>query len=297
MSRDLDTIARRAAENLKAAVETAPLHHRSAPVAATPTLRPSLRLALVTAALLLSSAVAVALVLEVTPEPVPPTTPTSISPPSTLRFPEPAPLAPATTVVVTTTPPPTTLPPDTTPPALAITSPEDGAEVEERELTFSGTTEPGALVTAGKYEAEVGPDGSWSIMLILAKGANHVVFEARDSAGNETRASVNVLYVVAEATTTTTKPVEQPAEFKANATFGVCTSTPPFDVYYGIGKPGSTVYVQSEYGSGAVVVGEEGGWELQVFFNEAPANQAFPVKVYDDLGREKMFEFRYQPEG
>jgi len=183
LSRDLDTIARRAAENLKAAVESAPLHHRSAPIPATPTRRPSLRLALVTAALLLTSAVAVALVLEVTPEEVPPTTPTSISPPSTVRFPEPAPLAPATTVVVTTTtPPPTTSPSDTTPPTLAITSPEDGAEVQERELTFSGTTEPGAVVTAGMYEADVDADGSWSIMLFLAKGANHEEFKARDAA-------------------------------------------------------------------------------------------------------------------
>jgi hypothetical protein len=256
-------------------------------------------LALVTAALLVSSAVAVALVIETTPEPAQSTTPTIPQTAAAPMFDPALMLTPATTIAVTTTvAPPTTLPADTTPPTLEINSPRDGAEVREREVTFSGSTEPGAIVGAGKYKADVDDDGSWTITLVLAKGANEVEFSARDAAGNEARAAITVHYLVVEPTTTsTTKPVEEPAEFGANASFGVCTSTPPFDVYFGTGEPGSTVYVQSEYGSGAVEVNGEGGWELQVFFNEAPADQSFEVKVYDTLGRERIFEFVYQPEG
>jgi len=290
LSRDLDTIARRAAENLKTAVESAPLQHPFAPVQAPARRRPSLRLVLLTAALVLGSAVATALVFEPAPEAPQPTTPTtSPTPPVSLIEPVRTP-----TVVTTTVPPSTTWSADTTPPLLEITSPPNGAEVHEPEVTFLGTTEPGAVVTAGENAADVAADGSWSITLILAKGTNQVGFTARDAAGNVARAAITLRYVIVEATTTTTKPVEI-APFEANATYFVCTLTPPYDVYYGKGKPSSTVYVQSEYGSGSVVVNAEGTWELQTFFPEAPPNQPFLVSVYDNLGREKAFEFVYQP--
>lgn len=257
-----------------------------------------MRLALVTAALVMGSAVAVALVIEPTNEqmttttmPTPPASTTPLFDPAML-------LTPATTVVVATTlPPSTTVPEDITPPLLEISSPRNGAEVHKPEVTFLGTTEPGALVTAGKRAADVDEDGSWSLTLPLSKGANQIEFNARDAAGNVALATITVHYAQVAETTTTTKPTEEPAEFVANASFGVCTLTPPYDVYYGTGEPGSTIYVQSEYGSGAVAVNGEGVWELQVFFPEAPAGQAFQVKVYDDLGREKFFEFKYQPEG
>jgi hypothetical protein len=301
MSRDLETIARRAAENLNAAVESAHLHPQ-VPGRAPARRRPSLRLVLVTAALLASSAVAVALVNELDAAPPPTTAPTTTTS-TTLRL-DPSVLIvdfPTESVTTTTTlPPTTTVPADTTPPPLEITSPEDGAEFREREVVFRGTTEPGALVRVGEYQADVDPDGSWSIVLVLSKGENQVGFTARDEAGNESHAGVTVHYVVVEETTTTTsttEPVEEPAEFVANASFGVCTLTPPYDVYYGKGEPGSTVYVQSEHGSGEVMVGEAGEWEIQVFFPEAPPGQTFPVVVYDSLGREKVFEFTYQPEG
>jgi hypothetical protein len=299
MSRDLDTIARRAAEHLNAAVEAAPLRPQL-PGLAPARRRPSLRLVLATAALLASSAVAVALVSELGTAPPPTTAPTTTTS-TTLRL-DPSVLIVAfpTESVTTTVPPTTTLPADTTPPPLDITSPEDGAEVHERKVVFRGTTEPGAVVSSGKYEAEVDSDGSWSAVLELSKGENRVEFTARDDAGNRSHAGVTVHYVVVEETTTTTsttEPVEEPAEFVANASFGVCTLTPPYDVYYGKGEPGSTVYVQSEHGSGEVAVGEEGQWEIQVFFPEAPAGQTFPVAVFDSLGREKVFEFTYQPEG
>ncbi|HEY7467983.1 MAG TPA: hypothetical protein VIC07_00450 [Acidimicrobiia bacterium] len=305
MSRDLDTIARQAAERLRAAVESAPLRAEVPVVSAAPR-RPSLRLVLVTTALLLSSAVAVALVAEIDPPPATrPTTTTS----TTIRLDSATlsgviPYHSVTTTIppTTTSAPTTTVAADTTPPPLDIIEPRDGAELDQPEVVFRGTTEPGATVWAGKYQAEVDPDGSWSIVLILSKGANRVGFTARDEAGNETEARVTVNYLVMEETTTSTtkpdeEPIDEPAEFVANASFGVCTLTPPFDVYYGKGEPGSTVHVQSEHGSGEVTVGEDGQWEIQVFFPEAPPGQGFLVTVFDDLGREKVFEFVYQPEG
>ncbi len=298
MSRDLDTVARQAAENLKAAVETARLHHGSAPVPVVVRRRPSLRLAIIAACLMLGSAVAVGLVVESTPEGPPATTPTTTMPTPQVSLIEPAILlGPIEPVVVTTTmPAATTQPKDTTAPILEITSPRDGAEVHKSEIKVTGVTEPGALVTAGERKAKVTDDGSWSIVVGLTKGSNHIEVMARDEAGNKASAEVTVFYVVAEPTTTTTTEVAEPAEFVANATFGVCTLAPPYDVYYGKGEPGSTVYVQSEHGSGAVEVNGEGHWEIQVFFPEAPAGQAFAVSVYDSLGREKTFEFKYQPE-
>jgi hypothetical protein len=204
---------------------------------------------------------------------------------------------PTQPVVVTTLSPTTTVPADKTAPVLEITSPRNGAEVHKSKVTIAGITEPGAVLVTGEREVEVDQDGSWSITLGLAKGTNHIGFTARDAAGNVASAEITVRYVVVEPTTTTsTTIVEEHADFVANATFGVCTLTPPYDVYYGKGEPGSTVYVQSEYGSGAVEVNGEGQWEIQVFFPEAPAGQAFVVGAYDSLGREKAFEFKYQPE-
>jgi len=299
MSRDLDTVARQAAENLKAAVETARLHHGSALVPVPVRRRPGLRLAIIAACLMLGSAVAVALVAESNPEPAPITTPTTTTPApavsQTVPVPVPAPTQPA---VVTTLPPTTTMPADKTAPMLEITSPRNGAEVNKSKITIAGITEPGVILIMGERNVEVDEAGSWSTTLSLVKGANQIAFTARDAAGNVARAEITIRYVIVEPTTTTTTTVvEEHAEFVASATFGVCTLTPPYDVYYGKGEPGSTVYVQSEYGSGTVEVNGEGHWEIQVFFPEAPAGQAFVVNVSDDLGREKTFEFKYQPEG
>jgi hypothetical protein len=297
MSHDLDTVARQAAENLRAAVETARLHHGSAPVPVLVRRRPSLRLAIIAACLMLGSAVAVALVAEPTPEPPPVTAPTTTTPAPPASLVDPAlilgPIKPVVTTTMATT---TTAPKDTTAPMLEITSPRNGAEVHKAEVKVTGVTEPGALVTAGERKAKIADDGSWSIVVGLTKGSNHIEVTARDEAGNQASAEVTVIYVAAEPTTTTTTEVGEPTEFVANASFGVCTLTPPYDVYYGKGEPGSTVYVQSEHGSGAVEVNGEGHWEIQVFFPEAPAGQAFVVNVYDSLGREKAFEFKYQPE-
>lgn len=295
MPADLDTRARRAALAIHTAVEaTQPrlLHRDKAP-------RRRLRLLSALAVLLVGSAVGLALVME--PVPGPEST-TSVPPPAT------APTV-STTMPSTTTaappaapPPPTTAttPPDTTPPSLVITHPEDGSETSERVVEFVGTTEPGATVQSGRYQAEVDPSGVWRLVLVLSEGWNTARFTAQDEAGNLSQASVRVRYSPLEVTTTTESPTtttdsKELAPFEAYATFGACAEDPPFDIYYGTGHPGSTVRVDSEYGSGETLVDQSGAWELKVFFEGMTPGQTIMVKASDQYGRKHLFEFTYQP--
>lgn len=300
MSRDLDTRARQAAAGLKAAVSEAEL--TSVPPTRTTgrsALITVLRPAWIIALLLIGSAVGVAMVLDSSPTPTtaPPVTNTTVV--STTAVPSttpPSTEAPPTTAaaVVPVAPTSTTAPADIEPPILEITAPENGATFDEEKLTFSGITEPGARVFAGPYEADVEPSGEWHIVLILSKGKNVASFVARDAAGNESEASVTVFYVVEPETTTTTE--KELAEFSANFTFGSCSETPPYDVYYGTGEPGSWIEISSEYGSAEVVVAENGEWETdKVFFEGAPADEPFGVRISDQYGRVKELQFVYKP--
>jgi len=193
---------------------------------------------------------------------------------------------PTTTVEpTTTTTTTTTLPPDTEPPIIVITFPESRQRFTEKNVTFEGTTEPGATVMAGDYAADVDREGHWQIRLVLSPGRNRATFTATDAAGNTAQASVVVFYDVVD------EPPDDTAEFTANAKFGSSEATPPYDVYFGRGEPGSTVTVSSEYGGGVTAVGDGGEWEIKVFFPEAPFGDGFLVSVADDLGRSKNFEF------
>ncbi len=202
----------------------------------------------------------------------------------------------ASTTTSTTEAPPepttttTTVPADITPPPLTITSPEQDQHFEVDVIEFKGTTEPGAKVFAGRYEADVDREGQWSIRLILSPGPNGALFVATDAAGNQTEARVTVHYDVPEPTTTTTKP-DREIEFSAHNVYGSCEETPPFDVYWGTAPPGTPIYVESEYGGGATEANENGDWEIKVYFPEAPGEKVFAVKVKDNAGHKKWFEF------
>jgi hypothetical protein len=306
MSRDLDTRARQAAANLKAAISEATL--TSVPPG-TPRRRrvlvAVLRPAWIVALLLIGSAVAVAMVLDSSPptETIPPTPNTTIVTPTTVARMSPSTVAPESApataaAVVPVDPTTTTVAPDTEPPLLEITSPEEGAEFEEKTITFAGVTEPGARVFAGKYEADVDTEGNWHIVLKLGDGKTVARFVARDAAGNESEASVTVYYLTP--TTTTTKPEpttteKELAAFTANQKYETCSDTPPFNVYYGTGEPGSWVDITSDYGSAELVVGENGEWLTDnVYFQEAPPGN-LGVRIADQYGRVVEFEFVYTP--
>jgi hypothetical protein len=181
--------------------------------------------------------------------------------------------------------PDTTLPEevvDTDPPDLIITSPDDGATVSTRELKFEGEVEPGATVKAAGYWADVTDDGYWSIVLILEPGGNLATFRAYDAAGNVSEATVKVFY----------EAPEGEHAFTANQQYKTSAANPPYDVFYGTGRPGATIKATSEFGSGSTTVNEKGKWEMKVTFPDAPYYEWFAVRVSDSDGHSKTFEFK-----
>jgi hypothetical protein len=209
-----------------------------------------------------------------------------------------------------TAPKPTEAPPpaDTTPPALAITRPKDGEHVTEKQYVFKGTTEPGAKVFAGDFQANVDSKGNWSIMLILSPGANGAHFRAVDAAGNVAEASVTVhLDVAKPKPPADEKPADKPAEeepkkhddghedehtFKAAQEFGSCSENPPYDVFYGKGAPGATVTISSPYGHESTTIDPDGKWKVKVFFPTAPMGVKFAVTVTASTGEVQVLHFK-----
>lgn len=296
MSLGLDDRARRAADNLKAAVDQAPLLLASRTLNGSGRRRVAavLRPVWIASLLILGSAIGFALVVEPTVVESTTSTTAAIAETTTTATTD----LTASTTTATTEIPVVVPGQDLSPPPIVITSPEDGAVFEEKTVEFVGTTEPGAVVLAGPYEAAVDQEGNWRITLVLSAGPNRARFVARDLAGNEAEATITVVYsppvtTTVPATTTTTK--QELAPFDANATFGSCSEEPPFDIYYGVGEPGSIISVQSEFGSGVTTVNGEGHWEIQVFFPEAPPGEGFLVKVIDEFGRKETFEFVFLP--
>lgn len=195
-------------------------------------------------------------------------------------------------------------PGDTTPPRIAILSPDDGVSTTRQAVIVTGLAEAGARVTGptdGHVDIDV--DGVWSSEVQLDIGKNRIVFTATDEAGNSSTAAVSVTRIEPP-TTTTTKPADTTTttteapdwEFTAFKTYGSCSDNPPYDIYYGTGKPGTEISVTSEYGSGGATVAENGEWSVKVFFPTAPAHSGFVVKVHHFDGSKKTFEFTYTPE-
>lgn len=197
-------------------------------------------------------------------------------------------------------------PVDDTPPEIKILYPEDGQVFEKKEVVFEGRTEPGAKVFAGKYEADVNEEGDWRIVLILQKGENNVTIKAKDEAGNIGSDTVKVIYKAPQPKPEPPKdekPKEEPKddkpkdeepaewEFSAKQLYGECGEETPYDVFWGTGKPGSLIFIESKYGGGVAEIGEHGEWEIKVIFEGAPVGEEFPVYVTDKFGHKKVFEF------
>lgn len=185
---------------------------------------------------------------------------------------------------------------DATPPHLAVLSPSDGEHLGSSKVTFTGTTEAGAhVIASGKFPAQVWPDGSWTIDLLLAPGANGVVFEATDEAGNEAEIRMTVYYDAPEPKETTTTVAAW--DFTANQKYGSCAEPVPYDEFSGYAKPGSTVTVTSEFGGGSTTADAEGNWWVRVEFPSAPTGETFKVKAKDAFGTVRTFNFVSNYEG
>ncbi len=183
-----------------------------------------------------------------------------------------------------------TEPQDVEPPHLEVVSPRNGEHIDKTVVTFSGRTEPGADVLAsGKFPVAVSEDGLWSVELVLAPGANGVVFTATDAAGNVSEARLTV-YLDDEAPKDTTTTVPGWV-FTASQKYGSCSEPVPYDVFSGKAQPGTTVTVTSAHGGGSTTANDDGKWSLQVEFPSAPYNEQFTVTVKDHTGATKTFPF------
>jgi len=115
---------------------------------------------------------------------------------------------------------------DTTPPSFKITSPEDGATFDSKTVEIKGTVEKGASVSSGPFDATVDGDGTWSISLALAPGANGAALTATDSAGNTTSLRIVVHYSPPTTTTTeTARSSSTPTTTKASRSASTPTTT------------------------------------------------------------------------
>ncbi|MEM4729709.1 MAG: right-handed parallel beta-helix repeat-containing protein, partial [Thermoplasmata archaeon] len=80
---------------------------------------------------------------------------------------------------------------DTEPPLLEVTSPADGAFLNQEVISFMGRTEPSAVVRVNGLPAHV--SGTNFVSLIsLSEGVNVIVVTARDAAGNSIERTITV---------------------------------------------------------------------------------------------------------
>jgi len=173
-------------------------------------------------------------------------------------------------------PVPEPVPVDDEPPMLEVISPKDGERFESKVVTFSSVS--------------VNGDGLWSVDLVLAPGANGVVFMATDAAGNESEVRLTVhLDVETPKETTTTTAAEW--QFTANQQYGSCAEPLPYDVFSGKAKPGTIVTISSPHGGGTVVVDGNGKWSTRIDFPTAMYNVQFTVTIKDYTGAKKTFAF------
>lgn len=78
---------------------------------------------------------------------------------------------------------------------------------------------------------------------------------------------------------TTTEGGSEPVQWSAFQYNGQSDATPPYSVFYGTAEPGSIVLIASPYGGRDKLVGENGTWEVKVYFPDAPLNEPFQVWV------------------
>jgi hypothetical protein len=190
-------------------------------------------------------------------------------------------------------------------PAFTITSPADGSHVSSKVVAFGGTYDDGTTVHRGKYVASQ-HEGEWGIELVLSPGLNRVAFKGITSAGEYVVATVNVYYDAPEKDVATEeskgeshdKKEETKDEsehenvaFKAHQKYGSCGEEVPYDIFYGSAKPGTKVSAISEYGSNSTTANDDGQWEMEVIFPEAPSGKTFNVKIKASTGESKTFSF------
>lgn len=166
---------------------------------------------------------------------------------------------------------------------VAFTANQKLGQTAEGYEKFWGTGTPGAkILVASEYgtaDTRVGDHGEWYVKLHF-EAPPGTVFAARvsDSLGHSKVFEIKVLEKVVK-------------EFSAFQKYGSCSESPPYDVFYGTGAPGTVVEVGSPYESGRTVIGEAGGWDMKVVFEDAPVGVTFEVVLETTAGHRMVFPF------
>lgn len=156
-------------------------------------------------------------------------------------------------------------------------------------VVFQGQGTPGSVVTAaseyGSVETAIGAGGSWELKLKMAgvpAGATVGMRITDGSSGTVKEFSV-------------TRPAAPAPEyhFKASAAFADCDDDPPYNEYWGLAAPGSTVTISSPYGGTQVVADGAGNWSARVEFPSAPVGEKFQV-VLSNSANPHTFSFGFQ---
>jgi hypothetical protein len=158
---------------------------------------------------------------------------------------------------------------------------------------FYGTGVPGTTVWVGSdfgtAQTIVEGNGEWLVKLHFNDNlpANKEVGVVVEGEGG--RAEFGFFWIVKETAE---------VEFTANQKYGSCGEAVPYDKFYGTAAPGSTIWVESPYGSGTTTAGVEGHWDIRVDFPEAPVGEPFTVVVESsDDGRATFTFTRTSGEG
>ena len=149
---------------------------------------------------------------------------------------------------------------------------------------FWGTGQPGTKITAssefGGASTEVGTHGEWELKVHFeSEPGTTFAVTISDTSGHSKVFEF-------------TNPQRATVEFSANQKYGSCSEELPYDVFYGTADPGSTIWVESAFGSGSTTAGDKGHWEIRVDFPDAPIGEAFEVVVESSDGGRKVFTFK-----
>jgi hypothetical protein len=148
---------------------------------------------------------------------------------------------------------------------------------------YYGTAKPNAEVWVGSDygsgQTTANDDGKWELRVEFPKAPCNEPFRVAAESG-DARKEFKMKRVC-----------ERDHVFAANQRYGSCGEAVPYDVFWGTGIPGTTINVRSDFGGGTTAVNEQGKWELEVKFPDAPPHQTFKVLLTDGEGGEAVFEF------
>lgn len=170
----------------------------------------------------------------------------------------------------------------TIPPAPGISSPSNGATIDSATPDFTGTGEPGAIVTVSSgaqtlCTATVAADGTWSCTsTALANGPYSVSIVQTDTHGSVSpAATVNI--TVAATTVLPAPVISNPAD---GSYLNAVTITQPLAVQ-GLGEVGAVVFLSLNNITYSAVVQGDGSWSISIPSSDLAGlnNGSYPLEA------------------